>query len=67
MLLSEAGPDYPDLEHLSDDLKFGRSTPAEIQSFKHNWTLRGTITEEQGEMHNAQGKTIGGSSSREVP
>ena len=30
---------------------------------KHNWALRGTITEEQGEIHVAQGKVIGGGSS----
>jgi choline dehydrogenase len=29
----------------------------------HNWALRGTITEEQGEIHVAQGKVIGGGSS----
>ncbi len=30
---------------------------------QHNWALRGTITEEQGEIHVAQGKVIGGGSS----
>ena len=30
---------------------------------EHNWALRGTITEEQGEIHVAQGKVIGGGSS----
>ena len=63
VLLLEAGPDYPDPAHLPDDIKFGHTRFAEAQDSKHNWALRGTITDEQGEIHVAQGKVIGGGSS----
>ncbi len=49
--------------HLPDDVKFGHTRFAEAPDSKHNWALRGTITEEQGEIHVAQGKVIGGGSS----
>ena len=63
VLLLEAGPDYPDPANLPDDVKFGGTRYAEAQDSIHNWALRGTITEEQGEIHVAQGKVIGGGSS----
>jgi choline dehydrogenase len=63
VLLLEAGPDYPDPTQLPDDIKFGHTRFAEALDSKHNWALRGTITEEQGEIHVAQGKVIGGGSS----
>src|SRR2546428_3050379 len=63
VLLLEAGPDYPDPAQLPDDLKFGHTRFAEAQESRHNWALRGTITDEQGEIHVAQGKVIGGGSS----
>ena len=63
VLLLEAGNDYPDPAVLPDDIKFGGTRYAEAQDSIHNWALRGTITEEQGEIHVAQGKVIGGGSS----
>src|SRR5215467_11547623 len=63
VLLLEAGPDYTDPAHLPDEIKFGHTRYAEAQDSEHNWALRGTITEEQGEIHVAQGKVIGGGSS----
>ena len=63
VLLLEAGNDYPDPETLPDDVKFGGTRYAEAQDSIHNWALRGTPTEEQGEIHVAQGKVIGGGSS----
>jgi predicted dehydrogenase (TIGR03970 family) len=63
VLLLEAGPDYPDPAQLPDDIKFGHTRFAEAPDSKHNWALRGTITEEQGEIHVAQGKVVGGGSS----
>jgi choline dehydrogenase len=63
VLLLEAGPDYPDPAHVPDDVRFGHTRFAEAPDSKHNWALRGTITEEQGEIHVAQGKVIGGGSS----
>jgi len=63
VLVLEAGPDYPDSAHVPDDVKFGHTRFAEAPDSIHNWALRGTITEEQGEIHVAQGKVIGGGSS----
>src|SRR5262249_29019333 len=63
VLLLEAGPDYPDTDNLPAAIKFGHTRFAEAQASKHNWALHGTITEEQGEIHVAQGKVIGGGSS----
>jgi choline dehydrogenase len=63
VLLLEAGPDYPDPAHMPDEIKFGHTRFAEAQDSKHNWALRGTITDEQGEIHVAQGKVTGGGSS----
>jgi choline dehydrogenase len=61
VLLLEAGPDYPDLEQLPDDLKYGYTRTAEIKGGPHNWSLTGYITSAQGPIHVAQGKVIGGS------
>ncbi len=63
VLLLEAGPDYADPAHLPDEIKFGHTRFAEAPDSAHNWALRGTITEEQGEIHVAQGKVTGGGSS----
>jgi choline dehydrogenase len=63
VLLLEAGSDYPDPTNLPDEVKFGHTRFAEAPDSRHNWALRGTITEEQGEIHVAQGKVIGGGSS----
>jgi len=61
VLLLEAGPDYPDLESLPDDLKYGHTRDAEVKGGLHNWSLEGTITQERGRIHVAQGKVVGGS------
>ncbi len=63
VLLLEAGKDYPDFATLPDEVKYGHTRFAESPESEHNWALRGTITEEQGEIHVAQGKVIGGGSS----
>src|SRR5215467_1729995 len=63
VLVLEAGPDYPDPANLPDDVRFGHTRFAEASDSPHNWALRGTITEEQGQIHVAQGKVIGGGSS----
>ena len=63
VLLLEAGPDYPELATIPDEVKFGNTRYAESPESEHNWALRGTITEAQGEIHVAQGKVIGGGSS----
>ena len=64
VLLLEAGPDYIDLEHLPDELKYGyRQEAADIDS-PFNWAYRGQGTTEQTvPMQVARGKVIGGSGS----
>ena len=61
VLLLEAGPDYPDLESLPDDLKYGHTRDGEMPDAPHNWALTGTINRVQGPRHVAQGKVVGGS------
>ncbi len=63
VLLLEAGPDYPDPENLPDDIRLGHTRTAEAPDSKHNWALRGILSEEQGPAHVAQGKVIGGGGS----
>ena len=63
VMLLEAGPDYPDPANIPDEIKFGHTRFAESPDSEHNWALQGTLTEEQGETHVAQGKVIGGGSS----
>ena len=63
VLLLEAGKDYPDFDLVPDEVKYGHTRYAESPESEHNWALRGMATEEQGEIHVAQGKVIGGGSS----
>ncbi len=64
ILLLEAGPDYPDLEHLPDDLRYGYSiNRANAEGAPHNWSFIGTATPQQTQpMHVPRGKVVGGSS-----
>ena len=39
VLLLEAGPHYPDFEHLTDDLKFGETRDGEADGAPHNWAM----------------------------
>ena len=61
MLLLEAGPDYPDLESLPEEVKYGYATGTEISTSDHNWqyTARGT---DNTEISVPRGKVTGGSS-----
>lgn len=60
-LLLEAGPDYPDMDSLPDEVKYGYATGAEIATSEHNWqfTARGTDT---AHIMLPRGKVTGGSS-----
>ncbi|MDZ7380029.1 MAG: GMC family oxidoreductase N-terminal domain-containing protein, partial [candidate division KSB1 bacterium] len=62
VLLLEAGPDYPDLEHLPDDLKYGYNTAAALVG-PHNWAFTGKANAYQTEpMLVPRGKAVGGTS-----
>lgn len=56
-------PDYPDPAQLPDAIKNGSSSDGEAIGPPHSWSLRGILSDEQGETNIAQGKVIGGSGS----
>ena len=63
VILLEAGPDYPDFEHLPQDLKQGNNTWLSAYG-PHSWDLRGRANPSQDEpMVIPRGKAMGGSSS----
>ncbi len=62
VLLLEAGPDYPDLEQLPEDLKFGYATATDIMVSDHNWQFMGKATDKAQPMMVPRGKVTGGSS-----
>lgn len=61
VLLLEAGPDYPDIESLPEEVRFGYATGTEIATSDHNWqyTARGT---DEAQIQVPRGKVTGGSS-----
>jgi len=62
VLLIEAGPDYPDFEHLPDEVKYGFATGTDIMTSDHNWQFMGKATETSPPMMVPRGKVTGGSS-----
>ena len=62
VLLLEAGPDYPDFEHLPEEIKFGYATGTDIMTSDHNWQFTGKATEQAEPMLVPRGKVTGGSS-----
>ena len=61
VLLLEAGPDYPDFEHLPDDLKLGNNLYLSAYG-PHNWDFTAQVTPEQPSLQIPRGKATGGSS-----
>ena len=75
VLLLEAGPDYPQFDHLPDEIKFGFDAGAGVPSLrtlsghpislltsKHNWQFVARATETAPPMPVPRGKVTGGSS-----
>ncbi|PKB84031.1 MAG: mycofactocin system GMC family oxidoreductase MftG [SAR202 cluster bacterium Io17-Chloro-G9] len=62
VLLIEAGPDYPDFEHLPEEVKFGYATATDIMTSDHNWQFTGKATDTAPPMMVPRGKVTGGSS-----
>ena len=62
VLLLEAGSDYPNFEHLPEEVKFGYATEADVMTSDHNWQFTGKGTEEAPPMMVPRGKVTGGSS-----
>ena len=61
VLLLEAGPDYPDIDSLPEEVKYGYKSTKGIWDSDHNWqyTARGT---DEAEIEIPRGKVTGGSS-----
>ena len=63
VLLLEAGPDYPDLEHLPDDIRDGNNVTAAAAG-PHLWDYMAKVNEHQPQaVVEPEGKVIGGGSS----
>lgn len=62
VLLLEAGPDYPRLSELPDDIRLGYGTPAGILSLSHDWGYRGRATDRVTDLPIPRGRLVGGSS-----
>lgn len=65
VLLLEAGPDYPDLERLPDDVKYGYGSPVPVPerlSTRHRWHFVARATESAMPMLVPRGRVTGGSS-----
>ena len=61
VLLLEAGPDYPDFEHLPEDLKQGNNVWLSAYG-PHTWGYVAQVTPQQPELKIPRGKVTGGSS-----
>ena len=62
VLVLEAGPDYPEFEHLPEEVKFGYATEIDIMVSDHNWQFTGKATDTSPPMLVPRGKVTGGSS-----
>ena len=61
VLLLEAGPDFPNFEHLPDDLKLGNNVWLSAYG-PHNWGYVAQVTPQQTNLTIPRGKATGGSS-----
>ena len=62
LLLLEAGADYPDFEHLPEEVKLVYTTEKDVFDSEHNWQFVGKATDTAGPMLVPRGKITGGSS-----
>jgi choline dehydrogenase len=63
VLLVEAGPDYPELDDLPQDLRYGGATGTMLRTNKfHNWHFRGRASSLRPDMPVPRGKVTGGTS-----
>ena len=59
VLLLEAGPDYPDFEHLPEEVKYGYATATDIMTSDHNWQFVGKATDTSPPMMVPRGVRFG--------
>ena len=63
VLLLEAGPDYPDLDLMPDEIKHDHNQRASEAGARHNWSFQGTTGPQNGRKAAvARGKVLGGTS-----
>lgn len=62
VLLIEAGPDYPDIDSLPDDIKYATKTGTSEVKEEHDWQYFGTPNDTGRIQRLPRGKTTGGSS-----
>ncbi len=62
VLLLEAGPDYPDIDSLPDEVRNGYATGIDVMTSDHNWQFWGQPTATAEPMMVPRGKVTGGSS-----
>ena len=62
VLLLEAGADFPDLDRMPDEVKYGYGRDLEIWTSPHNWNFTARATDTSGPMTVPRGKVMGGSS-----
>ena len=61
VLLLEAGPDYPDIDSLPEEVKYGYMSTKSVWDSDHNWQFMARGTEE-ADIEIPRGKVTGGSS-----
>ncbi len=59
VLLIEAGNDYPEFEHLPDEVKFGFASATDVITKDHNWEFIGKSTETAQPMMVPRGRVTG--------
>ena len=62
VLLLEAGPDYPDIDSLPEEVKVGYATGTDIMTSDHNWQFWGQSSPIAEPMMVPRGRVTGGSS-----
>ena len=61
VLLLEAGPDYPDIDSLPEEVKYGYMSTKSVWDSDHNWQYRARATD-AAEIEIPRGRVTGGSS-----
>ena len=62
VLLLEAGPDYPDIDDLPEEVRVGYATGMDVMTSDHNWQFWGQPTPIAEPMMVPRGRVTGGSS-----
>ena len=62
VLLLEAGPDYPDIPSLPEEVRIGFATGTDMATSDHNWQFTGRGTPTATAINIPRGKVTGGSS-----